>query len=297
MYETFIDRKFSASSELMIEQAEVICLEYARQGYDLSLRQLYYQFVSKGWIANSDKNYKRMSSVLNDARLAGRIDWDHMVDRTRGIVGSYAGHEEDPEDVLRSAAESYFEDLWAGQPVRVEVWVEKEALAGVMRRACSGLRVGSFPNKGYVSVSAMYRAAKRIDGYREQWGQDCIILHLGDHDPSGIDMSRDIEDRLTLMSAYGGANLEVRRIALNMDQIRAYNPPPNPAKITDSRARDYIATYGNESWELDALEPGVLVDLVQDHVRREMDDDAWDAAIAQEQSVRDRLVALAEGLQ
>lgn len=78
-----------------------------------------------------------------------------------------------------------------------------------------------------------------------------VILHLGDHDPSGIDMTRDISDRLELF----GADVEVKRIALNWDQIDEFTPPPNPAKLSDSRAGAYIAEYGDESWELDALEP------------------------------------------
>ena len=86
-----------------------------------------------------------------------------------------------------------------------------------------------------------------------------VINQIGDHDPSGIDMSRDIQERLNNLF---GAEVELKRIALNMKQIEAYNPPPNPAKLTDTRCQKYISLYGRQSWELDALEPSVLNQLI-----------------------------------
>jgi hypothetical protein len=99
-----------------------------------------------------------------------------------------------------------------------------------------------------------------------------VIIHLGDHDPSGIDMSRDIEDRLSL---FAECNVEVRRIALNMDQIDEFNPPPNPAKTTDSRFGEYAARFGNESWELDALRPEMLIDLIGSEIYSLLDMDLY----------------------
>ena len=135
----------------------------------------------------------------------------------------------------------------------------------------------------------MWSAGRRILGYFDE-GKDPLILHLGDHDPSGIDMSRDIEDRLSL---FAEQPVEVRRIALNMDQVQAYNPPPNPAKITDSRSAGYIERFGHESWELDALEPQVLSDLIRQHIQDEMDHGAWGTSHDREVEVRDEVVAIA----
>lgn len=104
----------------------------------------------------------------------------------------------------------------------------------------------------------MHSAAKRFEGYVYQ-GISPVIIHLGDHDPSGIDMTRDIIDRMDIFEAGVG----VERIALNMDQIELYNPPKNPAKLSDTRAKGYIEKFGSSSYELDALEPRVIRDLIK----------------------------------
>jgi hypothetical protein len=99
-----------------------------------------------------------------------------------------------------------------------------------------------------------------------------VVLHFGDHDPSGLDMTRDIRDRLAL---FGAPRVDVRRLALNMNQVEEYEPPPNPAKETDSRFANYQAEHGDESWELDALEPSTLATLVRDEVNDLIDRDEW----------------------
>jgi len=110
-------------------------------------------------------------------------------------------------------------------------------------------------------------------------GQTPLILHLGDHDPSGIDMTRDIQERLSLFSE---TDVEVKRIALNRDQIDFYNPPPNPAKMTDSRFADYQRLHGSSSWELDALKPEMLVDLIKQEIADVLDPDLFNAKVAEE---------------
>ena len=286
---TYVDKNFGVDAEAIISTANTICAEYQRQGYDLTLRQLYYQFVARALISNRQQSYKRLGSIISDARLAGMLDWNYITDRTRNVRGDLSGHEETPEDLINRAAESYFEDLWAEQPRRIEVWVEKEALGSIVSRAAGGLRCASFACKGYVSQSEMWAAGQRIAGYFAE-GKDPLILHLGDHDPSGIDMSRDIEDRLSL---FAEQPVEVRRIALNMDQVQAYNPPPNPAKITDSRSEKYIERFGHESWELDALEPQVLSDLITANIRGELDSGTWRSSRARESEIRDEVVSIA----
>jgi hypothetical protein len=222
---------------------------------------VYYQFVSRGWIANQDREYKRLGGIINDARLAGLIDWDAIEDRTRYLRKQSAW--EKPADIIKACADQFHVDLWKDQPYRVEVWVEKDALVGVVETACASLDVPFFSCRGYTSQTELWGAAQRLIGHRKR-KQIPHVIHLGDHDPSGIDMSRDIQDRLALfMEHHQVETAEFTRIALNMDQVRQYSPPPNPAKLTDSRCGEYIRTYGAESWELDALEPTVLVRLIQ----------------------------------
>jgi hypothetical protein len=257
------------ASLAIIERANVIIADYAAQGFDLTLRQLYYQFVARGIIPNRDTEYKRLGSIINDARLAGLIDWNSIQDRTRELRKN--PHWMSPAGVIESALNSYHLDLWKGQGNRPEVWIEKDALVGVIAGVCNALDVPYFSCRGYTSQSEMWAAGQRLRGYR-QAGQRPVILHLGDHDPSGIDMTRDIFERLEMFTG----NVPVVRLALNMPQVLEYNPPPNPAKLTDSRIAGYLDAYGAESWELDALEPSVLVALVREAITGLIDQDPWD---------------------
>ena len=282
----YIDKTFTRASLDVIEKANRICADYAAQGFDLTLRQLYYQFVSRAWIANKDTEYKRLGNIINDARLAGLLDWNYIIDRTRNLRA--LGHWPNPGSVLDSAAYGYLTDRWAAQPHRVEVWIEKDALVGVIAGACNRLDVPYFSCRGYTSQSELWGAAQRLIRHAKN-GQDPIVIHLGDHDPSGIDMTRDITDRLALF----GASATVRRIALNMDQVRAYNPPPNPAKLTDARASGYIARHGDQSWELDALDPATLDALVERTILDYRDQQTWDDDTAAMEADRARLTEIA----
>lgn len=278
----YITKDFRPASLLTITQANEIIEEYAGKGLDLTLRQLYYQFVSRDLIANKQTEYKKLGSLISDARLAGLIDWDAIVDRTRNVKGN--SHWSNPGEIIRSARYSFQLDHWENQEYYVEVWIEKEALIGVISSICSELDVRFFACKGYVSQSEMWRAAMRLKRAKDA-GQKPVIIHLGDHDPSGMDMTRDIFDRCDLFTG----DIEVKRIALNMDQINKYNPPPNPAKLTDTRAGKYIDEYGAESWELDALDPEVLRDLIQEHVDTLRDWDLYQETLDQEQEYKDIL--------
>jgi len=270
-------------------KANEIIAEYQAQGFKLTLRQLYYQFVARDLIPNNMKSYKNLGSLINDGRLAGLIDWNAIEDRTRNLKSLSTWTQ--PQTIVRDSAYWYKRDLWSDQTNRPEVWIEKEALAGVIEGVCQGLRVSFFACRGYVSQSEMWDAGcNRLSGYIHA-GQTPVILHFGDHDPSGIDMTRDIEDRLSL---FAGGKVKVKRLALNFDQIETYKPPPNPAKITDSRFADYEAKYGSESWELDALEPKLLAELITDEVESLKDPAQWEAAKERESEERKTLYAICD---
>lgn len=264
----YIDKNFRGTTLKTIKTANQIIDEYALQGFDLTLRQLYYQMVARGYIENSLRSYKNLGNTINDARLAGLIDWDHIVDRTRNLRRNQ--HFQDPSHIIQAAAASYRLDKWANQPNRVEVWIEKDALIGVIEGTCRRLDVPYFAARGYTSQSEMWEAARRLQRIRDQ-GQTPIVLYFGDHDPSGMDMTRDVVDRFKLFA--GG--FDVERLALNWDQVERYNPPPNPAKMTDSRAKAYIAEFGRSSWELDALDPATLAGLIENAVDQFRDPDLW----------------------
>ena len=275
----YTPKRFNASSRAVIDQANVIFAEYQAAGYVLTLRQLYYQFVSRALLPNNQESYKRLGSIINDARLAGEIDWDLMEDRTRNLISPSTWSS--PAEIIKTCSLGFRLDLWADQPYRPEVWIEKDALAGVFERVCDDLRLPYFSCRGYTSQSEMWSAGQRLL-LHIKGKQVPYILHFGDHDPSGLDMTRDITDRLSLFM--GGCKLI--RLALNMNQVQEYNPPPNPAKISDSRAEAYIREYGSESWELDALEPDVLADLVREAINSLIVEPQWEAARRREAEAR-----------
>lgn len=271
--EAFVEIAFRRKTVVLIEQANKIIAEMQQQGFTLTVRQLYYQFVARGLLENRQQNYQRLASVVDDARKAGLIDWNAIEDRTR-YLRSYRTFA-NPTEALFAAARNYMEDLWADQDAYVEVWIEKDALLGVIEPACGEFRIPYFACRGYASSSELYTAGKRLRRM-EAKGKRPLIFHLGDHDPSGLDMTRVNEDSVGLFGRTYG--IEVRRLALNMDQVEQYDPPPNPAKESDSRFAEYAAQHGDESWELDALSPSVIDALIRDEIATVIDQDKFDAA-------------------
>lgn len=280
------EKKFQPETLRIMRKADQIATDYQRRGFNLSLRQLYYQFIAEDFFANTEKNYKKLGRVVADARMHGIMDWSHLEDRGRSAFNiGWQGHVPDEKsEIIRESQRSFSLDLWEGQERRIEVWVEKQALEEVAERAARNVRTGYFACKGYVSQSEMWQAGMRMRRSIHH-GQEPLILHLGDHDPSGIDMTRDIQERLT---TFAGFDVEVRRIALNMDQIEEFGPPPNPAKETDSRFAEYQETYmTSSSWELDSVSPELLVELITKELREELDVEPFNALREQELSERE----------
>ena len=289
MKEKFIDHKFNAASLKLIETADGILNEYARQGYRLSLRQLYYQLVARDIIENTVKSYKRIGNLVSDARLAGLLDWDRIEDRGRDAVIPVAW--KSPAQIVRAAANQFRVDRWQGQPCHVEVMVEKDALSGILEPVCRELHVRFTANKGYSSSSAMYEAGQRMRDAR-RFGKQVHIFYFGDHDPSGIDMTRDIDERLAQFART--TKIEVHRLALNWEQVEDWRPPENPAKETDSRFEAYREKFGESSWELDAVEPRTLATLVREHVGELIDHDQWQEVMEEEERMREELQSFAD---
>lgn len=288
----FREKRFAAASQALIAACDAIITEYDEAGYRLTLRQLYYQLVTKNVIPNVERSYKNLSTLVSDARLAGLLDWDAIEDRGRSPRSqSFWRDAAHVVQAFKGTAQNFKMDPWEGQPCYVELWVEKDALAGVLAPLAEEHGITLMVNKGYSSQSAMYESAQRFIDHNQTEGKDGALLYLGDHDPSGEDMVRDIRERLEMF----GAEVEVRKVALTMAQVRQYNPPPNPAKISDPRAADYIAKHGNQSWEVDALPPRVLGELITRAVQGFVDlptlRDMQDKETAQRKWLLERLKA------
>ncbi len=311
-FQRFSEKKLGEDKLDAIRQANTIIEDFQRQGFKMTLRQLYYQHVTRNLITNEEKSYKKLASLISDGRLCGLIDWDAIEDR--GRVADKPYHNSSIEQHIRQVkdiAESYTIDKWRGQETYVELWVEKQALTGVLEPLARRHHITLMTNKGYSSWSAMYESAQRFregmgtaggqddtGAYYDQNGnseRDGLLLYLGDHDPSGEDMVRDIRDRLGQLGC-DRERLIVQKVALTMSQIRQYRPPPNPAKITDPRAEAYIREHGRSSWEVDALDPPVLARLVTAAVTAVRDEEVLQTVVAEEAKDRVRLKKALEKL-
>jgi len=285
MKEAFRPWDPSRSSKALLFSIDEILREYANLGYRLTLRQLYYQLVARDIIPNQVTMYTKLGNIVSRGRLAGIIDWAMIEDRTRKPVSN--PHWNSPQEILKAAADSYYLDRWKDADQHVEVWCEKDAVSNILTPICRRWDLTFMANRGYSSQSAVYDGYQRLVKAGED-GKDLTILYLGDHDPSGLDMSRDIADRLHLMLP-SWAPVEVDRIALNLDQIELYNPPENPAKVTDSRYQTYADVFGESSWELDALPPQVLERILGDAIHRYVNAAVFMRVEQQEQQDKGRI--------
>lgn len=293
----------SPSNKKLLGTVNEILDEYKSEGYILTLRQAYYQLVSRDIIPNTTKEYAKLSILLTKGRMAGIVDWAAIEDRGRQPKIPYyvAG----VRDALDDTYSQYRIDRQKDQKTYVEVCVEKDALSSIFYRVTEEYHVRLMVNKGYSSCSAMYAVYQRILNAYRNGANNCTILYFGDHDPSGIDMIRDVNERVGEMlmngdyrylideklEEVGGEDVEhifqVKQLALNMKQIRKYSPPENPAKITDPRAKGYIERFGNKSWELDALKPQVLAKLCTDGIEEEIDTELYQEMVEKEEAQKE----------
>lgn len=285
MKEQFIEHKFQAKQRAMIDQINQIIDEIWKDGAGTKLtsRQVFYRFVGKGWCENEHRNYTKVCNLVRDGRETGLIDWDAIEDRTREI--NHQHFDDDPRTYLteRMSSDYYREDPWKWQKVRPVVAIEKEALVGLIEDLCDKYRVAYLAARGNGSTTLLYDLAQVLKEIVDV-GQKPIVLYLGDHDPNGIDMERDLRERL---SRFAGVAIEVRRLGLTMEQVRRYRLPPNriDKEKKDTRWPAYIKKFGTrDTWELDALEPDVITELVREGLKKVRNDKRHKVAEAAEEA-------------
>lgn len=289
-YLQYVPTNFGNAALETIRQVNIIVNEYQEQGITLTLRSLHYQLVSRDITPNTPADYQKLSRIVSDGRLAGLISWTAIEDHGRNVYDSATWRT--AKDAFISARQRFKMDLWANQPCRLYVGVEKDGMLGIIETICSKLRVPFTSFHGYNSQSAAWRLGRTFaDHYMK--GQRPILLHLGDHDPSGLDMTRDNRERLSM---FAGVEVPIIRLALNREQIDEVNPPPNPAKLNDPRAEAYIAEFGHTSWELDALSPTYISKLIEREVYKFRDPAKWDEALAMEAEELNTMDILLESL-
>lgn len=270
----YVDKlRLNVGNQERLEIINGIIEEYLADDYILTLRQLYYQLVSREVIPNNQKEYSRLSILLKKGRMAGIVDWDAIEDRGRQPKLPYCVT--GVKDALNDTIEQYRIDRMKGQKKYIEVWVEKDALSNVFLRVTEPYHIRLMVNKGYSSCSAMHEAFKRFKYQMVLNEQSGLILYFGDHDPSGIDMARDIKERMIEFGIYEYGDFEVLRPALTTQQVRQFKCPENPAKMTDPRAGRYVKQHGYKSWELDALPPKNLIQIITRNVENNIDSDLY----------------------
>jgi hypothetical protein len=253
------------------------------KGYPMTVRQVYYQLVSRQVIKNNRGSYLAVSNALVDARREGFIPWEWVEDRLRRprCVSMWDGL----ADFAETAQRAYRRNVWKTQPLYFEVWLEKDALSGIFEDILEGYGVTLNVGRGYDSWTSIYNAACRFGD-----GAGKTILYFGDFDPSGEDMVRSLRERLSFF----GCKPEIVKCALTAEDIQRYSLPPDFAKQTDTRARGFIAKHGDVSVELDALPATVLRERLEKEVSSRMDLEALGRVKELEETERIQLVKLLE---
>jgi len=254
----------------------------------LTLRQIYYKLVAGYGYPNKRSAYNQLSTQLVKARKRGDTDETRIEDRSREFLGGDY-HFDSPEEYVTYRFESflnspvyYARKMWTSQPEYVMIWVEKDALSRVISTEADKYNVTTCPSRGYASYTYVKQALSTLPEDKQ-----ITVLHFADHDPSGLDMTRDLENRLSEYSDL--PDVTVERIALNYDQVQHFELPPNPTKRADPRYKRYNAEYGNECWELDAIEPVELQAMVSEAIRSHIDSDIWNQTLEETEQEREEL--------
>jgi hypothetical protein len=283
--QSYLDIKFNHATMTFIGIIDKILTRYSNKGLTMTVRQLHYRLVTEGVMPNTKKQYKKLVKVVTDARMAGLLSWDAIEDRHRRWERRQ--HWESGQQYIDAVANSYHMDMWEGQKFRPFVLIEKDALSGVFSSTCHNLDVPLLSCKGYLSASSSRDFATIDMRYSIADGQTPIVFHFGDHDPSGIDMTRDLQERLAIFLEI--EEPQIKRMALSLEQVKRWNLAPNPTNPKDARFASYVRRYGRKCWELDAIEPEDLQSMCKRAIERLIDWDVWERRQKQIAAIEKRI--------
>lgn len=257
----------------IVDAAIAVLTEYDDAGFSVTLRQLFYRLVSDGVLTNTLRQYQYLGRYINTVKEAGEIDWNWVEDITRYVRGRQRYRS--TTELLTEMVETWHMDFWQGQSLRPEVWIEKDALLSIIAPVCNEFDVPYYSLRGWGRPSDKFEAAQRYSRYAKL-GQRSVILHAGDHDPTGLSATENIEKEIPkYMHELAGIEfVNVRRIGLNREQIKQLTLAPNKIgedgdKNKESRWDAYVQKTGTrDTWELDALRPTVLQDIIRDEIKK-----------------------------
>jgi hypothetical protein len=275
--------------EILVRAVNEVMDQYTEP---LTLRQIYYRLVARQVIPNTINEYKGLSRHLVKARETGAVDYRKIEDRLRTTIGGDSGFDS-LEEYLEWRLDQLFNShkyldlaMWENQETFIEVWLEKDALSRTVSSVGNRFNIRTCPSRGYASFSYIAKAVERL---KEVEHESIVIIYLGDHDPSGLDIPRDIYSRLV---RYGvpGDKLQIDRIALTVEQIEEHRLPPAPGKTTDSRYQSFVDSTGSDDVvELDALEPPILQGILREAIEGYIDADLWNERVSEIADEKERL--------
>jgi hypothetical protein len=259
--------------------------EIVRAGHPMTVRQTFYQATVQGVVDKSELGYGMVQRALVQMRREGRLPFDWIVDNTRWqrrprTFDSVA-------DALTETARLYRKSLWSDADCYVEIWLEKDALSGVILPVTSAYDVPLMTARGYASLSFLYEAADHIGSL----DVPAYVYHLGDFDPSGVNAGEKIEQ--TLRELAPDAEIHFERLAVTREQITKWRLPSRPTKTSDSRAKKFDSDI---SVELDAIPPQTLRDMVENAINRHLPQDQFSVLKQAEQSERAHFMRMAAAL-
>jgi len=291
----------------IVDKSAELVKGYLASGIRPTLRQVHYRLASLqvGGYQNTVNCYKSLSRKLVDARKDDLIPWNGLADHIRKRMW----HQLDESIDFREILESYIDDLgidpWEKQGKHLVIWIEKDALAELVSDVAKQFYVPVCVGRGYSSWTFVHDNLDILESDLET-----TILYLGDHDPSGMDIERALGDAILYFSGDFGLGLNLgqvlkdaglsgnrtRRLALTYDQVQRFKLLPNPTKQADSRSGPYVAQYGDQCWELDALDPTVLKNLVTQAIEAEIDRDSWTQVETENRKRRDKVLEQLEDI-
>ena len=251
----------------------------------MTVRGAFYALSTRGIVPKDEGGYRSVQAQILRMRRDGILDWKFIADSTRWQrkPPTWDSH----EDALEVTARTYRRNLWRSQKVRIEVWLEKDALAGIVMEATSPWDVALMVSRGSSSATFLHGSAEMAT---EAWEWDHIETHvftLYDFDAGGQRAARTVERGLRQYAPH--TPIIVTHLAVNVEQIAEWSLPTRPAKKSDPEAHK----FGSLAVELDAIPPNVLIGLVENAIVGLIDDRAWEMEKAYEQSERTILSRIA----
>jgi hypothetical protein len=252
--------------------------ETLKHRHPQTVRQLFYQLVSQGVVPKTEESYKTVVRLCGEMRENDDLSWSWLTDSSRWMrkPRSYSSLAE----AVEWTAKTYRRALWDDQDAYVEVWSEKEALAGVLYEETQLYDVPLMIVKGFPSKDFVHGAAEAITDR----GKPFFLYYVGDLDPSGLKIWKVIQDSLRRYAPE--ADMYFERLAVTREQVRTYSLQTRPTKL---EGNPHAKHFEGESVEVDALPVEVLQQLVRDAIERHIDQRQLEITKAVEASERDAL--------